>query len=187
MTSRGNLSFARQCLVLATVLLASCANPVNQHTSQNYADTCAEAERNGRLDVAEEACTRALRNVEMGNLGDALKSTRMYDLARIKRLMGKFEEAADLQRESIRIAESGNAFDDTAFARRYTELAVSLAALGQWREGADWLVKVVPVASQFSGGEAAFLREVFARYAVEMRRTGARDIAERFAAAVGAE
>ncbi|HEX7047765.1 MAG TPA: hypothetical protein VF275_09385 [Gammaproteobacteria bacterium] len=179
---------SRKWAVLSVaLLLTACANPLNRHTSQHYADTCFEAEDNGRMQLAEEACTRALRNVEMGNLGDALKSTRMYDLGRIKRQLGKFEEAADLQLESIRIAEVDPAFDDVARARRYAELAMSLAALDRWRDGADWLVKVVPVRSKFDGAEAAFLEEVFARYATRMKRLGAESLARKFSSAISSD
>jgi len=40
--------------VLAVVLLLpACANPLNEATAARYSETCATAERNGRLDVAE--------------------------------------------------------------------------------------------------------------------------------------
>ena len=66
-------------------LATSCANPLNQVTSDQYSQTCVEAERKGEFAVAEEACYRALVNVDLGNLGEVEKSQKMYNLARIKR------------------------------------------------------------------------------------------------------
>jgi hypothetical protein len=76
---------------LALVLVAGCANPLNRATSDDYAQTCAIAESNGKLGVTE-ACYRAAVNVDWGNLGPELKS-ESYKLARIKRRVGKLEEA----------------------------------------------------------------------------------------------
>ena len=64
-------------LVLIAYSLGGCANPVNRVTSANYAEDCSVAEQNGRLDIAEEACYRALVNVDWGNLGPELKSQRL--------------------------------------------------------------------------------------------------------------
>jgi len=87
------------------VLVVACSNPINQVTSDGYAKQCDEAERNGRLDIAEQACCRALVNVDVGNLGDEQKSQKLYNLARIKRKIGKFAEAELLCRESLTIED----------------------------------------------------------------------------------
>jgi hypothetical protein len=51
-------------MVAAVAFLVSAwANPINQATADRYSEACAAAERNGRLDLAEEACRRALFNV----------------------------------------------------------------------------------------------------------------------------
>lgn len=79
--------------LLALALLSACANPINRVTSDNYAETCSIAEDNGKLDVAEQACYRALVNVDLGNLGPELKSQRLYNLGRIKQRLSKYSEA----------------------------------------------------------------------------------------------
>lgn len=69
--------------VLYAVALAGCANPINRVTSDNYSEACYYAEQRGQLQEAEQACYRALVNVDLGNLGPELKSQRLYSLGRI--------------------------------------------------------------------------------------------------------
>jgi hypothetical protein len=52
-------------MLVGVSLLAGCANPINRATSDNYSESCATAERNGRAQIAEQACYRALVNVEL--------------------------------------------------------------------------------------------------------------------------
>lgn len=58
--------FTVTCMAL---FVFGCASPLNQATSNRYGEECSQAERSGRLDVAEHACYRALVNVDWGNLG----------------------------------------------------------------------------------------------------------------------
>jgi hypothetical protein len=79
-------AFPKLVVMALSAILTACANPLNQATSDRYSESCTQAERNGRLDIAEQACYRALVNVDWGNLGEVEKSQKMYNLARIKRL-----------------------------------------------------------------------------------------------------
>jgi hypothetical protein len=78
--------------------------------------------------VAEEACYRSIKNVDWGNLGPELKSQRLYNLARIKRQVGKFGEAEVILKESLAVEESVSGKDSLKTARRLVELSVNLAA-----------------------------------------------------------
>lgn len=91
--------------LILTALIASCANPLNLATSNRYDEACSEAETKGRLDVAEQMCYRALVNVDWGNLGPELKSDRLYNFAKIKRKLEKYEEAVSLFQQSLEIEE----------------------------------------------------------------------------------
>lgn len=168
------------------ILLSGCANPVNRVTSDNYAETCAVAERNGRLDVAEEACYRALINVDLGNLGSELKSQRLYNLGRIKRQLAKFAEAEQLFKESLALEQQLPNTSGQKIGRRLVELSVSLAAQGKWAEGAEYLKRVLPVANEFTGHERAYLAEVLAQYGPRLRAMQEAALAERFEAKVSA-
>lgn len=57
-----------QFALLAAAVLSACTNPIHRATSDNYAEPCAGAKGNRRLEVAEQACYRALVNVDMGKL-----------------------------------------------------------------------------------------------------------------------
>lgn len=162
-------------ILLAIVLSSSllgCANPLNQVTSDRYAAECSEAERNGNLPAAEELCYRALVNVDGGNLGPELKSQRLYNLARIKRRVEKFTEAADLLNESLSLEEKFSGPNSLTVGRRLAELAANLAALGQWQEGVPLVERLLPIAERYSGGERMFVAELLRRYADEATALG---------------
>ena len=110
--------------LLLAIFVASCSNPLNQMTSDRYSQECVEAERNGRLEVAEQACYRALVNVDLGNLGDEQKSQKMYNLARIKRKVGKFDESEKLCKDSLMIEDRLSTSSKERIGRRLAELAL---------------------------------------------------------------
>ena len=164
---------------VANVLIA-CANPVNRATSDNYAETCATAERNGNLKVAEEACYRALVNVDWGNLGVELKSQRLYNLGRIKRQLAKFSEAEQLFKESLGIEQTLSFPTDPKIGRRLVELSVCLAAQNKWEDGAQYLKQSIPIADKFSGRERSYIAEVLLQYGKHMRKSNNMVLAEQF-------
>src|SRR5690242_3491155 len=108
----------RFILLFSLLLLGGCANPLNRATSDRYSDMCSSAERGGDLTTAEQACYRALVNVDMGNLGPELKSQRLYNLGRIKRRVAKYEEAEDLFKQSLVIEEKLSPPTDPKIGRR---------------------------------------------------------------------
>jgi hypothetical protein len=167
--------------VLSTVLLLSaCTNPINRVTSDNYADTCVIAEKNRQLVVAEQACYRALVNVDIGNLGDELKSQRLYNLARIKRQLSKFSEAQQLLDQSLAIEESLSGASSLKTGRRLVELSVSLAGQSKWLEGSTSLSRAMPIADQFTGQDRAYTKEALTEFAKQLRKIDQNQLAEVF-------
>ncbi|MDP3608332.1 MAG: tetratricopeptide repeat protein [Methylophilus sp.] len=164
------------------LLLVGCANPINRATSDNYSETCATAESNGRLQVAEEACYRALVNVDLGNLDPELKSERLYNLGRIKRQVAKFSEAEQLFKESLVIEEKLPSPSESKVGRRLVELSVSLAAQDKWTEGAKHLERALPVTPQFSGKEREYTIEVLTQYSKYLKTINQVALAEQFEA-----
>ena len=160
-----------------------CAAPLNQATSNRYGDECSQAERSGRLDVAEQACYRALVNVDLGNLGPEQKSQRLYNLARIKRQLAKFSEAEDLLKQSLSIEEKLLPLSDERIGRRLVEQSVNFAAQDRWDEGSQCLDRVIPLGNQFSGQERTFLSLVLSKYGNEFRKKNRIDLAERYESA----
>lgn len=157
--------------ILFAALIAGCANPINKVTSDNYAVTCADAERAGRLDVAEEACYRATVNVEWGNLGDDLKSERMYNLARIKRRLGKLDEAEKYFIETIRIEDSITPKRPERLGRRLAELSAIYYEQKQFSKASPYLEQLLQISPLYKGKERDFLANLFHFYSVELGGT----------------
>ena len=168
--------------LLGIALLSACANPLNQVTSDNYAETCSTAKANGRLEVAEQACYRALVNVDWGNLGPELKSQRLYNLGRIKRQLSKFSEAEQLFKESLSIEEKHSELSGIKVGRRLVELSVSLAGQDKWPEGVQFVERLLPIADQFSGQERTYTAKVLTEYSKQLRSKNDISTAERFEA-----
>lgn len=171
---------------MSVIILAACANPINRVTSDNYAKTCAVAEDNGKLGVAEEACHRALVNVDWGNLGPELKSQKLYNLARIKRRLSKFSEAEALLTESLQIEETLPAPSELRIGRRLVELSTNLAGQNKWAEGAPDLDRVIPMTDQFSPQERAYTAEILTLYRKQFRNANDINHANRFDAKASA-
>ena len=156
------------CLVF---VIAGCANPVNQVTADNYQETCFAAERSGNLDVAEEACSRALANVNWGNLGALEESQKRYHLSKIKRVLGKFAEAEALLKQSLVLEEGLNPKSELRIGRRSVELAVALAGQGKWAEGAEHLSRAYGARNEYSASEKSYMALVLQKYAEELRKS----------------
>ena len=170
--SRIPMQFLTIILALITCSLGGCSNPVNRVTSDNYAEDCSVAERIGRLDVAEEACYRALVNVDWGNLGAELKSQRLYNLGRIKRQLAKFEEAEELFKDSLALEAGLSEPSSAKIGRRNVELAVSLAGQNKWDEGAVYLDLAIPSIPEFSTAERLYVAEVLVEFSRELEALG---------------
>jgi len=168
--------------ISSVVLIAGCANPVNQVTADNYQETCFAAERNGNLKVAEEACTRALANVKWGNLGALEESQKRYHLSKIKRGLGKFSEAEVLLKQSLALEEGLNPKSELRIGRRSVELAVALAGQGKWAEGVEPLSRAFQARNEYSASEKSYTALVLQKYAEEFRRISNEEQAIEFSA-----
>ncbi len=180
------MKLSSPAILISLFFLAACANPINRATSDNYAETCSVAESNGRLDVAEEACYRALVNVDWGNLGPELKSQKLYNFARIKRRLSKFSEAEALLKESLQIEEKLAAPSRLRIGRRLVELSTNLAGENKWAEGAPFLDRASTMTDQFSQQERAFMAEILALYGKHLRSVNEIALADRFEAKAAA-
>lgn len=166
--------------ILVVLSIAGCANPLNRATSDNYAQTCAAAESAGRLDVAEEACYKAVVNIEWGNLGDELKSERLYNLARVERRLGKLDESEKYFVETIKIEEGLNPARPERMGRRLAELAAIYYEQKQFSRAAPYLERLLPLSSLYTGKEQQFVAQLFHFYAIEL---GTTDLSHRLKAA----
>jgi tetratricopeptide (TPR) repeat protein len=154
------------------MLLAGCYNPVNEVTAGRYEQTCSEAERDGRLGDAEEACRRALINVRVGHVGPAAESQALYNLGRIKRKARKLDEAEALLTESLKVQDTVSAPDAMRTGRRLAELAALHGQAGRYKEGWPYVERLMPIGNRYSGQERAMVKLIFQVYAQEYRKLG---------------
>lgn len=169
-------SFPKLVIMALSVILTACANPLNQATSDRYSESCAQAEQNGRLDVAEQACYRALVNVDWGNLGEAEKSQKMYNLARIKRQLQKFDEAEKLYIDSLAIEERQPQPSIEKIGRRLAELAISYAQEAKYGKGAPYVERLYTSAITYQGIEKKTVAAIFYAYSQELPATAPSEV-----------
>lgn len=152
--------------ILASATLAGCYNPINASTAERYRQICDRAEARGRLEEAEEACRRALINVQVGHLGPQIESQALYNLSRVKMQLGNHAEAEGYLKRSLQLEEEQSPPDGVRISWRLANLA--LATINQQRLGDAWphLVRLMPLADQFSGQDREDLRK-FLDYASE--------------------
>lgn len=77
------------------VLLAACANPINDATWSRYTREGNAAYAQGDLAVAEEAHRRALINARIGHLGPEREAMALHNLGLVKRDLCKLDEALE--------------------------------------------------------------------------------------------
>jgi tetratricopeptide (TPR) repeat protein len=154
------------------LLLAGCYNPVNEATANRYAQMCREAEADGRLGGAEEACRRALINVRIGHLGAAAESQALYNLGRLKRKMQKFNEAEELLKESLKVQETISPADQARIGRRLAEIAAVYGQTSRYKDGWPFVQRLMPFPTNYSGQERVFVKLIFQTYAQELRKLG---------------
>jgi len=170
----------RKLIILFPLLIIGCANPLNRVTSDNYAESCEVFERQGDIQAAEQACYRALVNVDMGNLGAQLKSERLYNLARIKRKVAKFNEAEDLLIESIKIEKELTGPTSIKSGRRLAELSTNLAAQNKWEAGIPAVKQLSSIANKFTGNERNFVKVILIKYGEHTKQSGDISTSEMF-------
>ncbi|HET7832545.1 MAG TPA: tetratricopeptide repeat protein [Gallionella sp.] len=166
-------------VILFCLTIAGCANPLNHVTADRYADTCSENEDAGRLDVAEEACKRALINARIGHLGAEEESRYLYNFARIKQQLGKIEEAEELLKESLKLEDGLTPPNYTRIGRRLANLSIVLGGQRRFKDAWPYLERLVPLACQYHGQEREVVRAVFERYAEEYDKLGMKSEATR--------
>ena len=159
-------------IAVCSIVMGGCANPLNRATSDRYTRMCSEAFQNQLLDVAENACYRALVNVDIGNLGPELKSQRLLNLALVKRALGKFDEAEALLQESLRIEETLTGPSSEKVGRRLAELAVVKYQKAQYIEGIPFIERLEPIANKFTGEERLFVATLLRCYANRAEQAG---------------
>lgn len=176
----------RNLLLLLIVLsvLCSCANPLNRATFNRYRQQGIAAESQSDWLAAEKAYYRAAENVRWGHLGDELESDSLYNLGRVKRIVGKLEESEDLLKRGIVIDEKLHGKEGFLVSYSLLELAETYYQAKKYDEGIQVLNRILPIAQQnqqqYSPQSKQFMKEVFGRYHDLLLQKGRQTDAEKF-------
>ncbi len=149
--------------------------------SIRYGDRYNEAQRAGRLDIAEQACYRALVNVDWGHLGDEQKSMRMYNLATVKRQLGKYDEAEKLYKDSLAIEEKQAQPSNERIGRRLAEIAMVYGERGQFQAGLPYVERLFALGDIYQGNEKRSVAVVFYAYSEELQKKQSNELGKKLA------
>jgi tetratricopeptide (TPR) repeat protein len=155
-------------VIVLAGLVSACDNTNNQLDAE--ARICQRALEIGELELAEEACQRALGDAGDNALAPEVRSARLYKLASIKRQLTKYAEAAELLSQSLAIEQTLSGSDSPQVASRRLEMSLILAGQGQWQEGAQLLEKIVPIAGQLNEKEQASLANILRHYTAQLQK-----------------
>ena len=162
---------------LLAALLGACVSTAGRLAAD--AERCRLEVNLGILDGAEKSCTQAL-----GGDGNVLepgdRSARLYELARIKRQLFKYQEGEGLLRQSLAIEEGLSGPDSHAVGLRLIELSLVLAGQEQWEAGARVVERALPLAGKFTQDERASMARIARHYAGRLEKIGQAGLAERF-------
>ncbi len=166
-------------IIAIPMVFINCANPLNQATSDRYAEDCARAEQHGNMEVAAEACYRAYMNVEWGNLGPELRSERLYNFGRVLRKAGRYEDAAEALTRALEEERNLTGSASVKSGRRMAELAATYYLLDEIDKGVPLVDALIPMTEQYSQPEKEFIASLLYFYSKHLEATDA-DKAERY-------
>jgi len=112
-------------------LLASCANPINAYTAQQYYEYGVQAERGGDLVLARRNFSRAYGNAQMGNLGPKAEAYYLYEFARVTGYAGAYADSEKAFLDVLALIEKAKGEADKLRPPTLSEYARLLHDTGQ--------------------------------------------------------
>lgn len=166
---------------LAVTLALLCgATPAmaQDNQSDRFFKECRAAWADNNIGLADELCYKSLMHPDVNTISPDAKSQRLYNYAQLKRMLGNWDGAEELLRESLAIEEkrTGGTLD-LPLARRLAELSIAFAAQNKWPEGVQAIERLFPVAGQFQGGERLAIAELFRNYVPQVASAGKPELA----------
>ncbi|MBU0601849.1 MAG: hypothetical protein KKD25_05550 [Gammaproteobacteria bacterium] len=166
-------------LVVALGLFGGAGSAAAQENqSDRFFHECRAAWAENNIGLADELCYKALTHPDANSITPDAKSQRLYNYAQLKRMLGVWDGAEELLRESLAIEEKrAGSTVDLPLARRLAELSITLAAQNKWNEGVQVIERLLPAADRFQGGERAAIGELFRNYVPQVASAGKMDLA----------
>lgn len=166
--------------------LSGCANPLNQATYYRYLEQGDNARAEGNWEVAEFAYSRALTNVDWGNLSQKDKSEALYNLGEVKQVLGKYDESATYLQQGLAIDEELYGPDGIITVYTLGSLAITYYKQNKIDEGVELLHRIEATYPKYSNQHTPKFRKeakrLFSDYAEKLRNHGDKSEAERLEA-----
>jgi len=160
-----------------------CANPLNQATYYRYMEQGDNARAEGKWAAAEFAYSRALTNVDWGNLPPKDQSEAFYNLGEIKQVLGKYDESAKYLQQALAIDEE--LYGPDGFSTMYTlgSLAITYYKQNRIDEGVELLHRIETTYPKYSNKYTHKFKQatkrLFSEYAEKLLNRGDKAEAER--------
>ena len=161
-------------VVLLTLALASCANPINQRTYQNYMVAGDQAARRGDLQLAKQNYSRALANVRMGNLGPDAEAMALFRYARILGNLCEHDEADKAFVEANRLNEQSKGAGSEATYTSVMEIGQFNYDIGRYERAVPYFDKALAIAEKYGLDKKypASFADAYTDYADALKKTG---------------
>jgi hypothetical protein len=105
----------------------------------------------------------------------------MYNLARIKRKLRKFDEAERLYKDSLALEEQQTPQSQEKIGRRLAELAILYQQRGEMNNGVPYVRRLYPLADIFTASEKKTVAAIFYFYSLELEKLQAIDESQKLA------
>jgi len=160
--------------VLLALALASCANPINQHTYQNYLVAGDQAMMRGNLQLAKQNYSRALANVRLGNLGPEAESIALFRYARVLGNLCEHDEAEKTFIAGNRLSEQSNGVGSEATYTSVMEIGQFNYDIGQYERAVPYFDKALAIAEKYGldNKYPASFADAYTDYADALKKTG---------------
>jgi len=180
------MKFRTAILTSILTLLVACANPLNKATYHRYLEDGAQAERQRDTQTAEIAYSRALGNVQIGNLGPEREAEALFNLGRLERLNGKLDLSLEHLLRSLEIDQKTNNANPQFIQGTMTEIAKTYFDMEKYDEGAVYLDRVYQLGEKSfrSAQSKRFILRIYSDYIEKFKERGQFEKAEKYQAIV---
>lgn len=164
--------------VAMSITLVAAGVQAQEGASDKLFRECRTAFADNNIGLADELCYKSLTAPDFKDMPIEARSQRIYNYAQLKRMLGNWEGAEELLRETLALEEQRAAgTPGLALARRLAELSIALAAQNKWPEGIQVIERLAPLAGVFQGGERAAVAELFRNYVPQVTSAGRVELA----------
>lgn len=157
-------------LLLVTVILMGCANPLNRVTYTKYYDWGVGAEQHEDYELAKENYWRALVNARIGNLEPPYHAASSYSLGRMLGILCDHENAEILLLDALKFDKESNG----PVHMSYLELARLKLDQQKYDEAIPYFEQALAIVDnqQFFKADPLGFAVIFEEYSTVLRETG---------------